>query len=149
MGNMQLAISNWQWAIDKKFRVVYLKSKIMAALNFKQTKVYQKAFEQAMNVFELSKGFPTDEKYSLTDQVRRASRSVCANLAEAYRKKVYPAHFLSKLTDCDAENSETNVWIDFAFACKYLLEVDKNRLIERNEEVGRLLNHMILNPDKY
>ena len=121
----------------------------MAALNFKQTKVYQKAFEQAMNVFELSKGFPTDIKYSLTDQVRRASRSVCANLAEAYRKKVYPAHFLSKLTDCDAENSETNVWIDFAFACKYLLEVDKNRLIERNEEVGRLLNHMILNPDKY
>ena len=69
----------------------------MAALNFKQTKVYQKAFEQAMNVFELSKGFPTDEKYSLTDQVRRASRSVCANLAEAYRKKVYPAHFLLSL----------------------------------------------------
>ena len=145
----QYAIGNGQYAIDKKFRVVYLKSKIMAALNFKQTKVYQKAFEQAMNVFELSKGFPTDEKYSLTDQVRRASRSVCANLAEAYRKKVYPAHFLSKLTDCDAENSETNFWIDFAFACKYLLEVDKNRLIERNEEVGRLLNHMILNPDKY
>jgi four helix bundle protein len=121
----------------------------MAALNFKQTKVYQKAFEQAMDIFEVSKTFPKEEKYSLTDQVRRSSRSVCANLAEAYRKKIYPANFLSKLTDCDAENSETNVWIDFAFACKYLSEVDKNRLIERNDEVGRLLNHMMHNPEKY
>ena len=121
----------------------------MAAINVKQTKVYQKAFEQAMDIFELSKGFPKEERYSLTDQVRRSSRSVCANLAEAYRKKIYPAHFLSKLTDCDAENSETNVWIDFAFACNYLSEENKNRLIERNEEIGRLLNHMMQNPDKY
>lgn len=76
----------------------------MAALNFKQTKVCQKAFEQAMDIFEVSKSFPKEERYSLTDQVRRSSRSVCANLAEAYRMKIYPAHFLSKLTDCDAEN---------------------------------------------
>ena len=121
----------------------------MAAINVKQTKVYQKAFEQAMDIFELSKGFPKEEKYSLTDQVRRSSRSVCVNLAEAYRKKVYPAHFLSKLTDCDAENSETNVWIDFAFICKYLEENDKQRLVLRNEEIGRLLNHMMQHPEKY
>jgi four helix bundle protein len=121
----------------------------MAALNFKQTKVYQKSFEQAMDIFELSKGFPKEEKYSLTDQVRRSSRSVCANLAEAYRKKIYVAHFISKLTDCDAENSETHVWIDFAFTCLYLKENDKKRLIERNEEIGCLLNHMMQNPDKY
>ncbi len=118
----------------------------MGALNFKLTKVYQKAFEQAMDVFEISKSFPKEEKYSLTDQVRRSSRSVCANLAEAYRKKVYPAHFLSKLTDCDAENSETNVCIDFASACLCIKETDAKRLIERNEEIGRLLNHMIRHP---
>ena len=121
----------------------------MGAVNFKQTKVYQKAFEQAMYVFEVSKGFPKEERYSLTDQVRRSSRSVCANLAEAYRKKIYPAHFLSKITDCDAENSETNVWIDFAFACNYLSEENKKNLIETNEEIGRLLNHMMQNHEKY
>ena len=121
----------------------------MAAINVKQTKVYQKAFEQAMDIFDLSKNFPKEEKYSLTDQVRRSSRSVCANLAEAYRKKIYPAHFFSKLTDCDAENSETNVWIDFAFACKYLEENDKQRLALRNEEIGKLLYHMMHNPEKY
>ncbi len=102
-----------------------------------------------MNVFEVSKGFPKEERYSLTDQVRRSSRSVCANLAEAYRKKIYPAHFLSKITGCDAENSETNVWIDFAFACNYLSEENKKKLIETNEEIGRLLNHMMQNPEKY
>jgi four helix bundle protein len=121
----------------------------MAALNFKQTKVYQKAYEQAMDIFEISKSFPKEEKYSLTDQVRRSSRSVCANLAEAYRKKIYHAHFLSKLTDCDAENSETNVWIDFSFSCKYIFEADKERLLLRNDEVGRLLNHMMNNSEKY
>ncbi len=121
----------------------------MAAIIVKQTKVYQKAFEQAMDIFELSKRFPKEEKYSLTDQVPRSSRSVCVNLAETYRKKIYPAHFLSKLADCDAENSETNVWIDFAFACKYLEEIDKQRLALRNEEIGKLLNHMMQNPEKY
>jgi four helix bundle protein len=121
----------------------------MAVLNFKNTKVYQKAYEQAMDIFEISKNFPKEEKYSLTDQVRRASRSVCANLAEAYRKKAFPANFFSKLTDCDAENSETNVWIDFSFSCKYIFETDRERLLTRNDEVGRLLNHMMNNPEKY
>jgi four helix bundle protein len=113
---------------------------------FKDLIVYKKAFALSMEIFEVSKGFPKEEKYSLTDQVRRSSRSVCANIGEAYRKRRYPAHFISKLTDSDAENSETQVWIDFAFACKY---IDKNTSTQRSEEVGRLINHMIANPEKY
>lgn len=81
----------------------------MGVIDFKLTKVYKLAFEQAMDVFEVTKTFPKEEKYSLTDQVRRCSRSVNANLAEAYRKKKYPAHFVSKITDCDAENTETGL----------------------------------------
>ena len=121
----------------------------MAAKNFKQTRVFKLAYEQAMEIFRISKGFPSDEKYSLTDQVRRSSRSVCTNIAEAYRKKKYPAHFVLKITDCDAENSETGVWLDFSKDCIYLNLDQYLRFIERNEEIGRLLNHMINNPDKY
>ena len=88
----------------------------MAARNFKETKVYKLAFEQAMDIYEISKTFPKEETYSLTDQIRKSSRSICTNLAEAYRKKRYPAHFISKITDSDGENSETNVWFDFALA---------------------------------
>jgi four helix bundle protein len=102
-----------------------------------------------MEIFEVSKGFPKEEKYALTDQVRRSSRSVCANIGEAYRKRRYPAHFISKLTDSDAENSETQVWIDFAIACKYIDENTSISFIQRSEEVGRLINHMIANPEKY
>ena len=121
----------------------------MAARNFKKTKVYQKAFELAMQIFEVSKSFPKEERYSLTDQIRRSSRSVCANIAEAYRKRLYPKHFISKISDCDAENSETSVWIDFALACKYISTALHIDLIAKNEEVGKLINHMIHNPDKY
>jgi four helix bundle protein len=109
----------------------------------------KKAFSLSMEIFEVSKGFPKEEKYALTDQVRRSSRSVCANIGEAYRKRRYPAHFISKLTDSDAENSETQVWIDFAFACKYIDENTSISFIQRSEEVGRLINHMIANPEKY
>lgn len=121
----------------------------MSTKNFKETTLYKKAFTQAMEIFEISKTFPKEERYSLIDQVRRSSRSVCANLAEAYRKRQYPAHFVSKLSDCDAENSETGVWIDFAIASKYINEVSYKILIERNEEVGRLIAHAIKNPEKY
>ena len=121
----------------------------MGVKNFKETKVYRFAFEQAMDIFEVSKNFPKDEMYSLTDQIRRSSRSVCGNLAEAFRKKQYPAHFVSKISDSDAENSETNIWLDFALACKYLHSEKHSQMIVRNEEIGRLLNHMLNNPDKY
>ncbi|MBI5053457.1 MAG: four helix bundle protein [Chloroflexi bacterium] len=77
-------------------------------------RVYQKAFDSAMKIFELSKSFPSEEKYSLTDQMRRSSRSVCANLAEAWRKRRYEAHFMSKISDAESEAAETQVWIEFA-----------------------------------
>jgi four helix bundle protein len=121
----------------------------MGVINFKQTKVYKLAFEQAMDIFNITKKFPKEETYSLIDQIRRSSRSVCANLAEAYRKKIYPANFVLKISDCDAENSETGVWLDFSLACAYLNSETHTHLISRNEEIGRLLSHMRNNPEKY
>jgi four helix bundle protein len=126
----------------------YISSK-MVVRNFKETKVYKLAYEQAMDVLEITKSFPKEEKYSLTDQVRRSSRSVCTNIAEAYRKKRYPAHFVLKVTDSDAENSETGVWFDFSKDSIYITLEKHQVLTLRNEEIGRLLNHMINNPDKY
>ncbi len=96
-------------------------------MDFKKLLAYQKSFELAMLIFEISKSFPKEETYSLTDQIRRSSRSVSANIAEAYRKRIYPKHFTSKLTDADGENSETNTWLDFALACNYL---DKEKHLE-------------------
>ncbi|HEX7902992.1 MAG TPA: four helix bundle protein [Chitinophagaceae bacterium] len=111
--------------------------------------VFQKAYKLAMDIFELSKKFPSEEKFSLTDQIRRSSRSVCANLVEAYRRRKYKAHFLSKLTDSDTENAETQIWLDFSKNCKYITEVQYADLTFRNEEVGKILWHMIQNPDKF
>ncbi len=108
----------------------------MGVKNYKETKVYKLSFEQAMDVFETSKLFPREEIYSLTNQVRRSSRSVCANIAEAYRKKMYPAHFVSKVSDSDTENTETNVWMDFSLTCKYVTHEKYEKMILRNEEIG-------------
>lgn len=102
-----------------------------------------------MEIFSVTKSFPKEEKYSLIDQIRRSSRSVCTNMAEAYRKKIYPANFVLKITDCDAENSETGVWLDFSLACNYIIFEQHEIFIKRNEEIGRLLNHMKNNPAKY
>ena len=121
----------------------------MTAYNFKETTLYKKAFSLAMEIFEKSKPFPKEEKYSLTDQIRRSSRRLCSNLAEAYRKRQYPAHFVLKNADCHAESSETGVWLDFAFSCNYIPEMEYKAFIEKNEEVGRLLNHILKNPEKY
>lgn len=121
----------------------------MAATFFKETTVYKKSFEQAMRIFELTKSFPKEEIYSLTSQIRRSSRSVCSNISEAYRKKLYPAHFVSKISDSDMENSETSVWLDFSLSCKYISDEVYEDLISENAEIGRLLNHMITNPEKY
>jgi four helix bundle protein len=121
----------------------------MGVIDFKLTRVYKLAFEQAMDVFEVTKTFPKEEKYSLIDQVRRCSRSVNANLGEAYRKKKYPAHFVLKITDCDAGNTETGIWLDFALSCEYLGNEKHAGMAQRNQEIGRLLCHMISNPEKY
>ncbi|HET8962601.1 MAG TPA: four helix bundle protein [Chitinophagales bacterium] len=120
----------------------------MAIYKFKEAAVYKMTFALSMGIFQLSRFFAKEEKYSLTDQVRRSSRSVCTNLAEAYRKKRYPAHFISKLTDCVAKNSETGVWLEFAFACEYI-NAQTIISLNANQEIGRLLNHIINNPDKY
>ncbi len=118
-------------------------------MRFQDLLAYKKSFALAMKVFELSKSFPKEEIYSLTDQIRRSSRSVSANIAEAYRKRVYPKHFHSKLTDCDAENSETQVWIEFAYNCNYISVEIYDELIIENSEIGKLINYMILNPAKF
>lgn len=110
---------------------------------------YKKAFKLAMDIYHVSKKFPKEETYSLTDQVRRSSRSVCANLSESYRKRRYPKHFISKLTDCDAENGETQTWLEFALACKYISVEQFNEFNESSLEVAKLLNFMILNPKKF
>lgn len=118
-------------------------------MDFRELLAYQKAFRLAMEIYELSKLFPVEEKYSLTDQIRRSSRSVCANIAESYRKRRYVNHFISKLTDSDAENSETNVWLEFALQCGYITSETYEGLSAQNTEVGKLINYMIQNPDKF
>lgn len=121
----------------------------MELKSFRDLTVYKKAFSLAMEIFEMSKQFPSEEKYSLTDQIRRSSRSVCSCIAEAYRKRNYPAYFVSKTSDADMENSETRVWLDFALACNYIFEEKRNNLEAKLIEIGKLLNHMIEHPEKY
>ena len=110
---------------------------------------YKKSFFLAMEIFELSKSFPKEEMYSLTDQIRRSSRSVPITISEAYRKREYPKHFHSKLTDSDSENSETQGWLEFCYACKYISLEKYVELTNYSIEVGKLINYMILNPEKF
>jgi four helix bundle protein len=116
---------------------------------FKDLLAYKKAFELAMDIHIITKGFPKEERYALIDQIRRSSRSVCSNMGEAFRKLRYKAHFVSKITDADMENSETGVWLDFSVAFEYLKELEYKNLSSKCEEVGRLMNHIIENPEKY
>lgn len=118
-------------------------------MDFKDLTVYKKAFQLAMDIFEISKKFPKEETYSLTDQIRRCSRSVCANIGEGFRKRRYPKHFISKISDSDSENAEKQVWLQFANACDYITNEEFDDLKEESLEVGRLLNHMLENPAKY
>jgi four helix bundle protein len=109
--------------------------------------VYRKAFDAAMKIFELSKRFPKEETYSLTDQVRRSSRSVCANIAEAWRKRRYEAAFVSKLSDSETEAAETQVWLEFAVKCGYLERDHAASLYSECDEVTRMLVGMINHPE--
>jgi four helix bundle protein len=118
-------------------------------MDFKELLAYKKSFELAMEIFDLSKTFPKEEKYSLTDQIRRSSRSVSANIAESYRKRRYVNHFISKLTDSDAENSETFVWLEFSLQCKYINQETFEILNKKSIEIGKLINYMINNPNKF
>lgn len=115
----------------------------------KDLDVYQIAYKLAMEVFGVSKTWPKEERYSLTDQVRRSSRAVCANLREAWSKRRYEAHFVSKLTDCDGENSETETWLDFARDCQYLPTADHEKLTAECKRVGAMLGGMLKNPSTF
>ncbi len=112
-------------------------------------KVFQLSYKLAMEIFHLSKTFPQEEVYSLTDQIRRSSRNVAANLAEGFRKRRYPNMLVNKLTDCDGEASETQVWIDFAMDCGYLSKENHDHLTAGYEEVGKTLSSMIANPARF
>ena len=112
-------------------------------------KVYQLAYSLAMEIYNLSKSFPKEETYSLTDQIRRSSRSVAVNIAEGFRKRQYPKMFVNKLSDSDGEATETQAWLDFARDCGYLSNENHDRLIEKFEEVGRMLGSMMANPEKF
>ena len=111
--------------------------------------VYQMAFNAAMFIFELSKKFPVEERYSLTDQIRRSSRSVCANLAEAWRKRLYEAAFIAKLSDSSAEAAETQTWIEFAVQCNYLSAETGRELYKTYNSILGMLVSMIHNSDKW
>lgn len=108
--------------------------------NFRQLRVYREAFRIAQRVFELSKRWPREERYALTDQIRRSSRSVCANTAEAWHKRRYPKHFISKLSDANAEAAETQTWLDFALDCDYL---DREEYDELNAAYDRVIGGLV------
>jgi four helix bundle protein len=114
-----------------------------------ELEVYKKAHALAMELFVASKLFPKEETYSLTDQMRRSSRSVCANLAEAWRKRRYKAAFVSKLSDAEAEAAETQVWIEFAVDCDYLSRDSARQLYRTYDEVLRMIVAMISTPGKW
>ena len=112
-------------------------------------KVYQLAYKLAMDIFHTSKSFPKEEKYSLTDQMRRSSRSIAANIAEGFRKRQYPKMFVSKLADADGEAAETQVWLDFARDCEYMPSKLHAELIKGYEDIGKMLGTMMSMPEKF
>jgi four helix bundle protein len=121
----------------------------MGVRSAKELKVYLKAYELVMRIFEISKRFPVEERYALTSQLRRSSRSVCTNLREAWAKRRYPANFVSKLADCDGENSETDTSLDFAKDCSYISLTEHGDLAGSCAEVGKMLGSMIQDPSPF
>ncbi len=115
----------------------------------KDLKVYKLAFESSMEIFEISKGFPKEEKYSLTDQIRRSSRSVAANIVEAFRKRRYPKSFVSKLSDSEGEAAETQVWLDFAEKSGYITKETHSGLYQKYDWILGMIINMINNPEKW
>ena len=117
--------------------------------NHKNLLAYAKGYDLAIKIYSISKRFPPEERFSLTDQIRRSSRSVCTNLAEAYKRRRSKAYFISKLNDSESENTETEVWLDIAKDCSYLTKEEYLELMVLNTEVGKLIWYMINNPDKF
>ena len=121
----------------------------MRIYSAKDLEVYRKAYSLAMQIFELSKKFPKEERYGLADQIRRSSRSVCLNLREAWAKRRYEAHFINKLTDCDGENSETDSSLDFAKDCGYISIEEHQALTAQTIDIGKMLGSMINKPKSF
>jgi four helix bundle protein len=121
----------------------------MAVRSAKELTVYVRAYELAMVIFQISRSFPMEERFALTGQIRRSSRSVCMNLREAWAKRRYPAHFVSKLTDSDGENSETDTSLDFARDCGYISSQQHDDLSACCAEIGKMLGSMIQHPDPF
>lgn len=117
--------------------------------SFRDLNVYQLAFQMQQEIFEISKSFPAEERYSLTDQIRRSSRSIGSNIAEAWQKRRYQDHFVSKLSDADGEQAETQHWLQTALACRYLSASDHGRLINTCCEIGAMLGKMMSAPEKF
>jgi four helix bundle protein len=117
--------------------------------HFRDLEVYRRSFDAAMKIFQVTKGFPAEEKYSLVDQVRRASRSVCANLAEGWRKRKYIAVFKNKLTDAMQESSETQCWLEFCLACQYIDQDFFDELDDEYEQIIAMLNSMEIKAKKF
>jgi four helix bundle protein len=121
----------------------------MTITHFRQLRVYQQAFSAATRIFELSKNWPQEERFALTSQIRRSSRSVCGCIAEAWSKRRYVAHFVSKLTDADGEANETLAWLDSALACGYLCQADFTDLDQRYQAISGGLVKMMAEPEKW
>ena len=117
--------------------------------HFRDLEVYRRAFEAAMEIFQMTKDFPAEEKYSLVDQIRRASRSVCANLSEGWRKRRYVAVFKNKITDSMQEASETQCWLEFSLACGYIVQDTFDKLDDEYEQIIAMLNSMEMNATKF
>jgi four helix bundle protein len=116
---------------------------------FSDLRVYQLAFELQQQIFKLTKQFPSEERFSLTDQVRRSSRAIGANISEAWQKRRYVAHFVSKLTDADGEQAETEHWINTAAACGYCTPAELNDMTEKCSHIGAMLGSMMAKPEKF
>ncbi len=112
-------------------------------------RVFQLSFEAGMKIFELTKSFPKEERYSLTDQIRRSSRSVSGNIAEAWRKRKYPKSFVSKLSDSEGEAAETQVWLDYAIKCNYIAKDEYNLLYDKYEHLIAMLINMSTKPEQW
>lgn len=121
----------------------------MKILSYRELRVYRSAVDLAMEIFELTKSFPPEERYSLTDQIRRSSRSVCANIAEAWRKRRYKAAFIAKINDSETEATETQVWLEPALLCKYLTEETTNDLLKKYDHLISQLVIMINDADNW
>lgn len=143
----QNAENRYQWRKqDKTQKGTRMSERIES---YRDLNVYKLAFELQQEIFEMSKEFPSEERFSLTDQIRRSSRSIGANITEAWQKRRYIAQFVSKLTDADGENSETQHWLETASASQYIVELDRSKLIAKSIEIGKMLGSMLSLPEKF